>query len=99
MVKNPLHKLVLINKIRIFINKKLKIDYTILKILHNFTVIAMILASIHVLMAFSTRENYIRIFIINLIFKEYFYSRYFSEICFHCQNIIIIGRSFITDIC
>lgn len=84
MVPNVLHKLKIINDFRLFINKKLKLDYDILKIFHNLTFLITIIAGVHIILANSTRYYPLRLsvitslLIITIIFYIYMkFIRYF----------------------
>jgi len=60
MVPNIIHRLKFLDRIRIFVNTNLGVDYSILKMIHNFTVLALIILSFHVILASSTLETWSR---------------------------------------
>lgn len=67
MVPNVLHRIRFFEKIRVFAGKKRFLDYTVLKGLHNLTVLASFGVYIHVLLASSTQENYVRITVVSIV--------------------------------
>jgi predicted ferric reductase len=60
MVPNIIHRIRVMDRFRRFANGSLKLDYSILKIVHNFLVLAVLSASIHVFLASSTQETWTR---------------------------------------
>lgn len=60
MVPNILHRIRFLDRFRLFFNRRIRLDYTFFKILHNLTALAVILMSVHVLLASSTQENSLR---------------------------------------
>lgn len=67
MVPNPLHRFSPLDKFRLYANTRLKLDYSILKKIHNFTVLVLILLSVHVLLAYSTLETWSRMISVSLL--------------------------------
>jgi len=64
MVPNILQKIPIFSKLRNFVAKKLKIDYSIFKFFHNLMIVAVIFLLIHVFLASSTQENWLRMIFI-----------------------------------
>lgn len=60
MVPNMLHRIRALDRLRITVNTNLRLDYSILKVIHNFFVVAVLALSVHVLLASSTLENWYR---------------------------------------
>jgi len=60
MVPNMLHRIKTLDRFRIFVNTHLRLDYSILKVIHNFFVLAILALSVHVMLASSTLENWSR---------------------------------------
>jgi predicted ferric reductase len=63
MVPGFPHKLKFMARFRIFLTQKWGWDYSILKIVHNFTVLGIQILAIHVILASTTQESYFRLFL------------------------------------
>ncbi|MDC7231957.1 MAG: hypothetical protein PQJ58_01900 [Spirochaetales bacterium] len=61
MVPGVLHRIGFMNRFRLFVNRRLKLDYSLLKTVHNSLVLALLLLSFHVLLASSTGETWTRL--------------------------------------
>lgn len=66
MVPGLVHRFAPMNKLRNFITRRLGLDYNILKSLHNFLVLAVLLLSFHVFLASSTQESWGRIILMGV---------------------------------
>lgn len=79
-----------------------KPDYSKLKIFHNFTVIAFIGISVHVLLASSTQENFTRLFIMGLCsataLSAYIYHKYLRAAIYDIRFIVNDIRILTPDI-
>ncbi len=60
MVPNIIHRVRWLNRFRLFVNRSMKLDYSILKTVHNVLVLAILSASVHVFLASSTQETWSR---------------------------------------
>ncbi len=69
MVPNILHRIRLLDRLRLFVNTRLKLDYVFFKVLHNLTAGAVILLSVHVILASSTQENNVRLLFMIVTFS------------------------------
>jgi predicted ferric reductase len=63
MVQNVIHRLTLLDRLRLFLAEKAKWDYTVLKVIHNFLTLAFALIVVHSAIASSTRESLTRMII------------------------------------